>query len=287
VAHRRTLAFLLGVALLTSSCGLVRIQGSAPSASAEASGPIPDRPACAPKPVRLVFKFDPGTIQADRDLIRDAITKARGYFPLEYPRDARWSYLDQHYVCYPKQYWEPVVTTFTPADDRRTAEYRPRRGIRIYLGSDGWRNSPPTYRTVITFHEAYHWFQDLASKNPHSISAGHEQPLWMVEGSAEWAGWDAAVHFGSFPSMDEARRLEHGALKTDRADLPKYEFRDADIFDAYPLFFTAVDELMAAHGGRRAMRAFWEFDTSESWRVFFQDAFGISVKKFYAEFARG
>jgi len=287
VAHRRTATLLTAVALLSASCGLVRIQGSPPPAGAVASGAIPNRPACAPKPVKLVFKFDAATSPGDRDIIRDAMTKARDYFPLRYPRDPRWSYYEQRYVCYPKQYSEPVVTTITPAEDERAAEYRVRRGIRIYLGSEGWRDSPSLARTVITFHEAYHWFQDLAEKNPRTLAAGRDHPHWIIEGSAEWASWDAAVHFGFLSSMDDARSLHASVLVNDRSDLPRFEERTSDAFEAYPLFFTAVDALLTAHGGREAMRTYWEFEEVKSWRVFFQDAFEISVKKFYAEFAEG
>jgi hypothetical protein len=291
---RRRILGLLLVAGLTASCGLT---GASPfglrNPVPSAMGPLPRTtippPAnCDPKPVNIKFKFAPETTAADQALIRDALEKARTYYPLRFPRISRYSYAQERNLCYPKAYTEPVVTTVTEPDGAYVAWYKWGRGMRIYVGIRSWTNVPNHFKYLVAFHEAYHWYQYLSPKTLDSPGLQRDPaPVWLIEGSAEWAAAEAMVHFGLAATRDQARLYETPRLS--RSTLASFEEEREDTGDYdYALFYQAADALIRDHGGKVAMRRYWDFESSlVSWRVYFKDAFGISAKKFYAEFTAG
>jgi hypothetical protein len=259
-----------------------------PAPSTEAPAAHPSTLECPPRPVTARFKFAAETLPEDRRIIRDAVAKARGYFPLRYPRAARWSYAEERELCYPAAYAEVVVTTFDQPEGNEVAWYRWGRGMRFYVGIEGWRLSPAYFKYLVAFHEAYHWFQHLRGKTYQGSGTGQlrrPEPFWLVEGAAEWGAYEALAHFDLYPGMDAARQEQASIVAHDRSELKSFETRSED-YAAYALFFQAVDRLVQRHGGRAALTKYWSFTNDDiGWREYFQDAFGISVKRFYKEFA--
>ena len=285
--HPRTAALLLALSVLGSSCGLIRIEGGLPSGAEQAAASTVERPACEARPVKLTYRFDPATTARDKQIMQDAMRLARDHFPLIFPRFERYSYDDEGYICFPGHYTEPVTTTAEPPPDNRIAHYQPGFGITVFVSSPWWRNAPESYRYTIMFHEAYHWYQELASKDETTLNGFRRtNPLWLVEGTAEWLAYEAAVEFDRYPDMEAIRSLLTPLVRYDGGELKTFETRERDASDAYPFFFTAVDRLIRDHGGLEALRSYWDFkDDDVSWKVIFQRSFGISVKKFYAELA--
>lgn len=287
----RIVVLPLAVALLTSGCALVGDVGFArltvPASPAASPGPPPgEPPACAPKPVGFTFLFVDAASAEDQAILREAMDQARQRYPLEFTRKAIWSPFNGRYVCQPKQHVERIATTVHEAEDDEAGFYVGGKGIRLYLDPSWWPTAGD-FRYRLMYHEAYHWYQEMSVRS-YARTSSRQELYWMVEGSALWAEFDAAVHFGNFPSMDEARAREFSRLVNANEELSHFEngLYDDPQFDAYPFFFKAVDYLMEHHGGRAAMRRYWEYaGPDDKWREIFQSAFGISVKKFYKEFA--
>ncbi|MEX2459188.1 MAG: hypothetical protein WD770_09400 [Actinomycetota bacterium] len=282
-------ALILGLCLLAPACTpgrvtavLERLSPAAVTPTPAAIGPPPE---CAPIPVLFRFRFAPETTQADRTLLRTTMRLARDYFPLRHPRTARYSYVEESYRCYPERYVESVTTTADQPPDERVAEYGRGEGPLFFISAPTWLVIPAEHRAVIMFHEAYHWFQWLGqSRAPSGQRWDTDLPHWLQEGSAEWAGFEAAVHFGLYPSMESARshhaRFQGRALK----ELRKHARYIGKSFDAYSLFFFAADELADEHGGRLAMRRYWQDQRDDEWEVRFRRTFGLTPRAFYAAF---
>ncbi|MEX2459182.1 MAG: hypothetical protein WD770_09365 [Actinomycetota bacterium] len=277
----------LALALLLLSGCFSPIRGPLLEAlAAPTDAPGPEPPTCNARPVNLAFQFDPATTDGDRALMREALKLARSYFPLRFPRFVRYSYAGERYICFPDHHIEPVKTTAEIPPHTGIAFYRPGEGITVYIATSYWRNATESYRYTVMFHEAYHWYQELASKSEQTLNGFRRtNPLWLIEGTAEWFGHEAAVHFGFYPSMDDARAYEASRLRHGAKELKSFEMRDRPSGDAYALFFTAVDRLIRDHGGIGALRRYWAFEDDDvDWRVVFRESFGISVAKFYGEF---
>lgn len=284
---RRPAALVLGVCLVAAACTPGRVTGvlerlsPAPPTPA-AIGPPPE---CAPIPVLFRFRFAPETTVEDRDLLRTTMRQARDYFPLRHPTAARYSYVEERYRCYPERYVEPVTTTEEPPPDERVAEYGRGEGPRFYITARTWLLIPAEHKAAIMFHEAYHWFQWLAqSRAPSGQRWDTDLPHWLQEGSAEWAGFEAAVHFGLYPSMEAARAYHARYQGLALTELRKHGRHIGPSFEAYSLFFFAADELATERGGRLAMRRYWQDQRDDEWEVRFRRIFGLSPKAFYLDF---
>lgn len=285
----RWLVPLVACVLLGSACAPGLAEGLRaelpPSPRIEIRTPGPDqRPECPPKPVNLSFKFGPNASEADRGIIRDAITKARDYFPLRYPRKARYAYAHDRWECFPRRYTEPVATMSVVPGSGEVAAYWRGEGIRFFIAHPAWQQASEAQRYAWAFHEAYHWAQHLESKDEHGFRT-RADPTWLIEGTAEWFGIEAATHFGHFTGITAARAFEQVRSIHGPEDLRRFEGRENLEYTAYPLFFAAVDHLIRKHGGRKAVRAYWDDHRPYPWQAIFRETFGISVARFYREFA--
>ena len=285
----RQAAVLLPIlATLASSCApLPFVNGEWSGGLGTPAAPVvrPERPACPPLPVSFRFNFAEATSEDDRALIKQSMLAARDRYPLRFKRSPVYSESANRYSCQPKKATHRISTTVTEAGLGEAGLYT-NGDIRLYMDPDYWTTAPRDFKYRLTLHEAYHLYQDLAVQT-YGHTTSRMNLLWMVEGSAMWAEYDAAVAMGAFPSMDAARAQEDSYNNLNPSDLPDFErYQNERDFDAYSLFFEAVDFLLEHHGGPKALRRYWQYaGENDDWWVVFQKAFGIKAHAFYEEFA--
>ncbi len=109
-----------------------------------------------------------------------------------------------------------------------------------------------------------------------------DTPDWFIEGGAEFVGTEAEVAHG-YTTLDATRAAEMNAAKHYNMSLAN---SSKDSIGKYVLGFLAADWLVT-HSGAGAVSAYWtSLPSTGSWQKSFQQAFGMSVDDFYAQFAQ-
>jgi hypothetical protein len=275
----RTPAVAVVVALLVSSCtgSPPRTASNPPSASPVRTPTTALRPPAAIpitwKPqVRLTYHFGQAVGSGDRTLIRSALKQAIRLFPYPHP----------HLIT------PALIAVFVHTRNgemtrpNEIAGVRP-QSIHVFVGSAGWRDSSSVQRREAMFHEWIHIVQQLESPST-------QGPVWLVEGTAEWAAWDAVIRLG-LASRDAIRSFAvQGAARVDLArTLHSMEGQgfykdDADGRD-YTLAYLAVDFLHPRSGWKTIVTFYRVLgEGTFSWRTAFRRVFRISTSHFYSSF---
>lgn len=114
-------------------------------------------------------------------------------------------------------------------------------------------------------------------------------PVWLLEGAANYVGWQ--VQFERGISTYETERAEWEEWSR-RIDLPLERLETVAVSDrtlnAYQLYSLALDELIKlAPDGPRAITAYYRATAQgTAWKTAFRQAFGLSVTSFYRAFAK-
>lgn len=234
-------------------------QPRAPRATGASQNPSTAKK-CKPVPVKADFKYESRLESGDRAFVKKVTKQAISYFHLVTPH------------CIKRGAVEVWFVPQAPRDVIARAMYGQ---IQVFTKSRGWTYLAEAERAAILFHEWYHVLQE-------TLSSGPPPPTWFVEGTAEWAGFDAAVHFGYFDSLDYVRR----AIRYD-AGRPPRSLTEAKPENpgVYSLYFTGIDFLTSHYGGRDRLRRFWvRYDPGESWKAVFRSVFGVPVKTFLKKY---
>ena len=195
-------------------------------------------------------------------LVRRAIRQAREYF------------------AYRTTDCEPFGTSVQITDEGRGPWAATVYNGNIYIrGGDGvWTLAPVERRYALLFHEWYHLVQEELLRSRRTGI-----PDWLAEGTAEWIGYRAAVHFGYYPSYAYVRSQERAEALATGVPLERLT-RRVEVGPQYALSFMAIDELDLHE---RALLRFWRIlGAGERWRDAFDAIFGVSVPRFYERFER-
>jgi hypothetical protein len=269
-------AALASLFLLASCTGAPPlIAGKSPTASVAPSvspAPSPSLPPITWNPqVKLSFDYEKGVGSSDRSLIRSALRQAVHLFPYPHRRAPR----------------PALVAVFVHSGNgellrpNEIAEVR-RQSVHVFAGGDGWRNSNSLQRRQAMFHEWVHIVQQLES--PYGL-----EPVWLTEGSAEWAAWDAMIRKGLASRTSVEDVYVRGARLADRdrelkeLEGERFYRNDPDGLD-YALGYVAVDLLHPARGWRTIVTYYQALGDGYHWRADFRTVFGISVTRFYRSF---
>jgi hypothetical protein len=255
------------------------------TATAPSPRPAPSSPALAPSPaatpsasaitwkpnVGFSFTSDDGVSRADRSFIRNALRQAVRLFPYPHRVDAR----------------KPTVAVFIHSTNgemtrpNEIAEVRT-QSIHVFVGTKGWRGAGPIQQRQAMFHEWVHVLQQLEAS---AIAS----PVWLIEGTAEWAAWDAMARLG-FVERSDIRAFEVQAARSIDPDRRLRRFESQAFYEHdregrnYALAYLAVDFLHPRRGWRTIIRFYASF--VDGWQNAFADAFGVSLTRFYPKFER-
>jgi hypothetical protein len=254
---RRAMPLAL-VAVVVAGCtteASTPIRNRAPPAKAS-----PPAPKCKPKPVKADFEYAKDLSSSDRAFVRKVSRQAISYFSLRTTN------------CVKR---DPVDVRMYAKGDGNVVARADYGTIEVYTKSPAWGFLTSGERAQVLFHEWYHVLQ-------RTLSIAPPPPVWLFEGSAEWAGFDAAVHFGYFDSMDFIRQLIHYDARRPPAPLDKAKPRNPGV---YSLYFTSVDFLLREYGGKRRLRQFWQrYNPGDSWKATFRSVFRTKVTTFLEKF---
>ncbi len=253
---QRGLALAL-VALVAAGCTTAV---STPPRQQARPKPAPSASKCRPKPVKASFVYARGLPSTDRAFVRKVSRQAISYFRIRTTN------------CVKR---EPVRVLMSANSNEKVVAFADYGDIVVYTESPGWETYPPAFRAQTLFHEWYHVLQRTFSTAPPPAA-------WLFEGSAEWAGFDAAAHFGYFDNMDLVRQAIRHDARRPPAPLTKTKPENPGV---YSLYYTSVDFLLKEHGGKRRLRQFWQrYTPSESWKATFRSVFKTRVSTFLKKF---
>jgi hypothetical protein len=272
-------AAALAVAVLLASCtGAPTPQVTVGNPSSVAPLPSvspPPSPSLPPiiwKPqVKLTFDYEEGVRPDDKALVRSALKQAVPLFPYPHRRAPR----------------RALIAVFVHAGNgeirrpNEIAEVR-RQSVHVFVGGDGWRSSTPLQRRQAMFHEWVHIVQQLEA--PFGLG-----PVWLTEGSAEWAAWEAMIRKGLASRSSIEDLYVRGAQLVDRdrklknLEGQRFYRSDPDGLD-YALGYEAVELLHPARGWKTIVTFYQALGDGYHWREDFRSVFGISVTRFYRTF---
>ena len=133
-------------------------------------------------------------------------------------------------------------------------------------------------RMKMAAHEYAHLWQ-------HSLGCLRAPPSWIVEGMAEYIGWQTLVNAGVIDDDTVTGFNRYGAINDPRDVSVTLESMETFIPGAYNLPYFAIRQLVIqAEDGPAALRTFCEVSGSGQWRGTFHSAFGIDVDEFYEQF---
>jgi hypothetical protein len=259
---RRALPLVLA-AVVAAGC---TTEASTPIRKQAQAKPSPPAPKCKPKAVKASFDFERAVSSSHRSLFKQVTRQAISYFQIRPPDCEERDPIDVN--VYAKGYGNVAgharygtIEVFAEPGSS-VPSYVPERYIR-------------GERAQLLFHEWYHVLQITLSTAP-------PPPTWFMEGSAEWGGFDAAVHFGYFDNMDFVRDVLRYDARRPPATLTKAKPQNPGV---YSLYFTSVDFLVKEYGGKDRLRLFWQrYDPSDSWKATFRSVFKTKVSTFLKKF---
>jgi len=133
-------------------------------------------------------------------------------------------------------------------------------------------------------HEHFHNLQGQLGCNP-ANDYPEKLDIWLMEGAADYFGWQAAMAFGLSPGNYERFILE-GRFREAEHGLRAYEVYNPQLELHYALFAAAVGYLVEDLSTPAAWTAYCRArGQGVEWRTAFQSAFGLTTDEFYDRFA--
>ena len=263
--RRRSVAVSLALAALIGGACSTPTASTSPatqSPSARDSSPkaTPARQECKNAPVKAKFHYTKRVLTADRAFVQKVSKQAISYYAIKTSD------------CIERDAVDVWLENRTGGKVLAVATYGE---IRVFTKSRAWELAVTAERAQVLFHEWYHVLQ-------RTLTATRALPLWLVEGAAEWVGFDAAVQFGYIENMDLIRPF----LSRD-AERPSRPIQKAQSLNAgvYSLYFMGVDFLLRHHGGSTRLRQFWKTARpGESWKKAFRSVFHVDPAAFLEKF---
>jgi hypothetical protein len=239
--------------------------------------------ACAPRPFGL---GTPG-VQTQESIAGVAVLMPDGISALDRERIGQGLLAGKAYV---DRHLSPIrqdVCFDVRLNDARNGSagiYTAKSIIVMFTDVGGWRGpSQPWHQAKVAAHEYVHvWQSDLMSGIPRDE---REEANWLLEGIAEYAGYQAVIEAGIVGST-QARSYLMALARGTQSALESYEERPPDAPQvSYSLVYLAVEYLANTSAGTNALWSFYNaIGRGEPWRTAFQTAFGRSVGDFYNEF---
>ena len=155
--------------------------------------------------------------------------------------------------------------------------------IAVFTGTEGWSTVAPFERIHVVVHEYIHAYQYYHSRTRYDYL-----PAWMIEGMAEYLGFDAVIRRG-LVDADDVHAYNAWAVGY-LGDIPPLQEMQADesfypVYGAYNLGYLAVAHLMEGREPKELDRLLKGMRSGNGWKTVFADVFGITVAEFYESFA--
>jgi hypothetical protein len=225
----------------------------------------------------LTINSDSGVSSTDQNLVRDEVL------------NAALPYFASVFGWQPTQ---PIVVDLTTSLPSGAVEFAigltSGNTITIDVDSAGWCCSAygdvSKRRTIV--HELFHMLQYSIGWLP-----GNPRSYWLVEGSAEYASFQATVILTGLGTADGVRTCERNRVVTSSPPLPALSLLEGQSFYSlvqqgvltYPDGYLAADRIVAG-SGLPSLMVFGRL--ASSFPDSFQPAFGEPLSAFYADFAQ-
>jgi hypothetical protein len=170
------------------------------------------------------------------------------------------------------------------------------RAIFLNWGTGAWNASQSSEKQKTIAHELFHVFQYqldglVADGSTPSNQIRVAGPIWIHEGAPEMVGYRVLAdrHLINFSTYADLLAGEKTRAKA--ATAPLDQLLTVDQSNAagspYPLYMVAIDHLVSlAPNGIRSLTTYYQgLGQGMTWQASFQQAFGMSVDAFYANFA--
>jgi hypothetical protein len=220
---------------------------------------------------RVKFSFAAGVSAADESYVREGIELGKDYI-----RAFLSGSIEDNLSV-------RVRATEHP-DNALILAYASGNDLIIFTGSSYWDSLSPALRMQVVIHEYVHIYQrDTLGYGP-DVS-----PMWLIEGMAEFVAYSALEDVGLLETDDvtdyQTWAIVHGGSAPDLNQLEEIEDFQESEGPVYPLGHMAVSLLLGADEPWDRLTEFLdEVDSGTEWRGAFEDAFGLELDEFYAEF---
>lgn len=170
--------------------------------------------------------------------------------------------------------------------DQNFVAYATNHRITIQTGHPLWIDTyAPLRRQQNPIHEYFHLVQEKLTET--SLTLQNAGPVWMVEGSAEYFGWQA-LSDADVVDADDVRtyHLANVVLSEQMGSLEHYETGN-ELFSfgsSYSLSALAIEMLVEDVGITSLADFYASLNDVSSWQEAFTDSFGQSPVTFYAAF---
>lgn len=218
-------------------------------------------------PSNVLFNFDPTTSKEDQDAIRLGVERASQIYssvfeitgapmtfttiPSGCPKGVVATYISKNTLC---------VDTSHPQWTSRTFELKMKTGL----------------------HEYFHNVQDTIGCQT-SWDLGYLDPVWLMEGSAEFYAYWGLSESGMTPLTQTIHQLRQSLRASYDLRLTEMETPSLQTF-SYSLATLAVD-LLVSKSSITAYIGYCELRSSGiEWKSAFEQAFGITSSEFYEQF---
>lgn len=264
----------------TNTVTAAYIQATSAAQLAKSSQPRPtDAPATN-------FHYDDGVTAADRKLIEDGVVLGKKYWGDIWNLDV---FADTNSQALCSSYMQFNQRGQCNAVDSDYLAFVSEYGVFIKVYENDWQRASPGLKTEVVVHEYFHIVQNyLAGRRSHGYVPRDIGPIWLVEGSADYA----AVSVLAREKLYDVEMLrDHAILEARQIRAPlknlqtKKDALTAGKSSEYTLGLVAVDFMLQNYGGPENLVKFYD---NLGLRVLretaFFETFGIRLDEFYDKF---
>lgn len=139
------------------------------------------------------------------------------------------------------------------------------------------------WRPKIPAHEYVHVYQ-FQNGCGNVASNTNIAPKWFIEGEAEWLSIKVLREAGWLPQQFSTYDIEVRPSRQISGELKSFITPEQASVDKYPLFALAIDYLMKSRDIKTLDNFCENIGNGQNAQTAFQNAFGISLDKFYEDF---
>jgi len=218
---------------------------------------------------QVTFEVDAGVPQSDQDIIRSGIDLAQSYFLSAFS-------------------WTPTrpVTVSVRAGANGGISAQVINGqIIVHNGSPDWQRATPDLKRKTMVHEFFHIMQGFIGW---TSQAGN--PLWLLEGTAEYVGFRAAILDRGIHSADQMRGCQQYNVANSSVRIPPLAELEGQPFynvgnqgaPVYGIAYLAAERAVQ-DSGLQSLTTFGLSTVGSPWQNAFQLAFGLPIGTFYEQ----